>query len=668
MTSPKWPASRSLGLLLRRGLRTMIVIDLINILMYVAYRNFVPTTHNTVGDRAIFGFSVAIHVLLIVVAFCTIRVARIASVGVDASLMCAGVAAVVDIYQLSYTLGTNYVASTIVILATFILTDALYIVILLLVRFAYDWGAWTKYMRDSDNGRYDFFDTYVPPTPRGSSADDQLARDADADDAMNAIALFMSGEGPYRPEKRPDGNHFTDKLWPRLANGAIPLIATVEGPVLYYYIIMCVNTPMVQMSGWVFLAHVFTAAAALSWSVIDERTASIRGIILAYRWLLSLSLTLVVFDSMQMLFVKNADVGILIALRLVLLLCVLGYIVVIGLSDVRFIFPSRRLTLFFTVQYVVAGAVTFEGALVALYFAYAYAINLETVLWYNLVHLATTACGVYTLCVEGPEVLRGLYATGVAAIFILIYEIMIIGFMRRIPGAVVTEYVVQGALLLVALVYILAWACAWPNCTSEDGEAYTRIIRAERMTWRGVWAFFARTQHDVARVDADVKSTAAARWGAEKIYLIVTTMVRTFMLVEFVILLLVILVLAEGIGAPWYVWFYMVHWLPVLAAALCVSLQFDLELALTFYIVGAVMSLAADIILMVFLGPIYTPAGGGRGGVMTLFTLFYVCDLGNIIGFTLAHFRTHPAAYATLYFMRNMATRVHLEISQKIAT
>lgn len=668
MTSPKWPASRSLGLLLRRGLRTMIILDLINILMYVAYRNFVPTTHNTVGDRYIFGFSVAIHVLLIIIAFCTIRVAYISSVGVDAALMCAGVAAVVDIYQLNYTLGTNYIASTIVILLTFVLTDALYIIILLYARFGYSWNAWTKYIRDSDIGRYDFFDTYIPPLPRGSSANEQLARDAEDDDAFNAIASFLSGQGPYRPEKRPDGNHFADKLWPRLANGAIPLVVSVEGPILYYYIILCVNTPMVQMSGWVFLAHISTVSAALSWSLIDERTASIRGIILAYRWLLSLSLTLLVFDSMQMLYVKNAEVGILIALRLVLLLCVLAYIVIIGLSDVRFIFPSRQLTLFFTIQYVVAGAVTFEGAFVALYFAYAYAIRLETVLWYNLVHLITVACGVYTLSVEGPEVLRGLYATGISAIFVAIYDLMIIGFMRRIPGAVPTDYAVQGILLLVDIIYILSWACAWPNCTNKDGDAYARVVRAERMTWQKLWEFFARTSEDVARVDADVKSTAAARWGAEKIYLIITIMIRTFMLVEFAVLFLVILVLAERSDVPWYAWFYMLHWIPVLAAALCVSLQFDLELSLTFYVVGTFINFAADVILMVFLGPIYTPAGDGRGGVMTLFSFFYVCDIGNIAGFVLATFRTHPAAYATLYFMRNMATRVHLEISQKIAT
>jgi hypothetical protein len=670
-----------LGRCIKQGLRTLFIVNLVSVLMYMAYRVHVWTTTNTVTDNRLFLLFLICQSLNMGAMFVIVRVPGAASQALDLSLLLTSLNVIIDGYTLSYVLTTRYIDETIVINATFLCADIVCLFLLLYIRFAFARTDWDQFERQVNAREFDDWDTLytdlifkvtVPPATPGvggeiaPSGGVNLRRVRARD---NELALARSAA--VKPAQKT--GYIQAK--PAFAFGVIMSVMVVEFVLVYYYILITLSIPATisasgavtrQFSGWLYLLHGMTMFGALTWVCARESLVVVHD---AYQWLLGAAFALLLLDICQLIYVKGNDVGTLIALRVLLMLCAAAYAFAIIYSGVEFVAPARGAMLFYTLRLAYPALITAEAALVAFYFIYAVAVDLQVILYYNLFHLLTVFAAFATVAMASrtQTIMNGIAATTACAGILILYETFILGYLPNIPGYQPTEYAIQVPLVLISLIYVVIFFVTWPGTRDEDVVAYRRIAFKEKMTMDFALKFvFARDN-----VEGKLTELEGDMFGAEKVYFVATNFIRTTWIVEFVLTYLLLLILivvgattSSSSALPWYIWFYMVHWLSVLAGATVVTFQFDTEMVLTFGIVSILICLIADIILVCFV-PGYISSHDGRpsamfASIVALESLYIIVDVCALAFYGLLWYGLTPDAFLVLMTMRDLSSRVTL--------
>jgi hypothetical protein len=637
--------AKLLGRLIKRGLRTLLVVEFVAVLMYTAYRVHQPTTHNTVADRVLYGFAVMFHIINMLCVGLSIKLASLAGFFLALALLVSASNVIVDAYTLFYTVPRTFVVCTLVINAFFLCLDVVYVVVLAYVNRAFSYDAWIVYIRHVEGGRYDFWDLY--------------AASAKEEEAEGATPLKQRARWERQQQKR-------ETFKPRVVVGVIATVLPAELTLLFFYLLMMLSVKGAQFSGWLFGFHALTAAVAAVWLGMHTRGATEKQLTRAYQRVLTAGFFVILLDVLQLGVVGGADLGELIAVRALLLACALAYVVVMLYAGIEVVVPPQPHVIFYTLQYFVLTLLVVEIALVAFYFAYAYSVGAAPIMWSNLVHVATIVAAITALAAY--DVLQGLLVLAGTAALVLVYDILIVGVLKLIltgmnshaAHALNSAYVVQALLLVVCVGYLLAFVVAYLPARREDADVYRRFMDAEKL-WRRDWIGFiwpARPDaHPPAGADtAEERDEIASHMSAEKLYFVVTYVIRAVLCIEIVLVVYLVLIFVDGPGPAWYEWFYMVHWFSILAAVLLMMFIVDTKMTLTFLLVAAMISLVNDVVLIAvtgFLQPV--PAG-----TVAVQSFLIAADLAYIVFYAVIHIRMHPDAYIVLYTAPELQRRLTL--------
>ena len=128
-------------------------------------------------------------------------------------------------------------------------------------------------------------------------------------------------------------------------------------------------------------------------------------------------------------------------------------------------------------------------------------------------------------------------------------------------------------------------------------------------------------------------------------------------LVELVLIIFytVILAVNESTTTLWYQWFYMIHYVSVLAGFACISFELPMHTALLFLVVMSTVCLVVDIIEMGFLAKLVTD------GELSIQSFFIMVDVLQIVFFAMCVFRASPEAFGLLTLIKKLPDRLYLK-------
>jgi hypothetical protein len=583
--------------LVHRVLRTLLTIQFVSVLMYVAYRIHVPSTRNTVTDRVVFALCAIFQALAFLSIFLYITVPRYSHEVVYAAMLLVTLNLGIDFYTLAHVVDTKFAILTLVINIVFALMDATILFVLLHL--------------------------YVTAGPRPHTAPLELPPDTTG--GRNNVAREI-----------------------------ISTLVGVEGTLLFYYILIgiSIGTPVPHFSGWIFVLHILTSTAAVAWLVDPGAPARVTS---AYRWLLSAALLVFVLDVTQLGMVGSADVGTLIAIRALLFTVAVGYIGTIILCDAQLDLPPHTDMIFYAVQHGIMGIMLLEAFLVSLYFCYAVTTKTDPFLWTNLFHLATGAAALMTLSWPS-RVTLGAGVLGGAALFTLVYEIFVIGILLGKTHISVSAVMIQFVLLAISVVYIALSVAIFSGTSDQDVVDYAVFVKRDAhyvsAALKFMWPKDARGAN--AQVGGrELSDLEASRFSAEKIYYLVMYFVRPVCVLEFALLFVLLMILLQN-PPVWYEWFYMAHWLSIVAAVMVMTFSFDMEMVFIFLLASAFISLIVDATLIGVLD------GKTKAPVIAIQSLFLIVDLLYISFFGAVNYKIHPAAFHALADFQPLRYRIRL--------
>lgn len=590
-----------LNAIVRSGIVNVFIFQLVSLVMYSAYWLHEPERHHGYTARAIFGIGIFLQALYLVVTLMIWMVPTYTRATAAIMLFLAIVNALFDSYRITHTVAHTYAVFTIIIEASFLAIDAVYLGISFALVFGFSGDAWGHYEAEADA----------------------------------AVARWLSKPLSF-----------------------IALVVPLEFSFLYYYILITLALPMTQISGWLFCFHFFSASTGAAWLAMTapappkpvrdhppakrphKSPTAISNV--ALRSLLRLACFLFILDAVELSFVGGHDIGVLIALRALLFTCSIAYVLLIGASGVELDVPPKNHQIFYCVQYVLVGFVLLEICLIAFYFCYAVTIKANPFMIQYVFHILTITAAVYTMGVPPLSVLKGAMWLGVAAMIMLVFDIIQFAVIRAaVLNTIPTEYVVQSFLLAIDVVYIVIWGVVYIGTEDEDLVLYARFLEDDKF-------YLSRA---IEHVDpyTKAKKRKDVEYSAEKIYYVVTFLIRPVVVMEFSILLNYLLILIET-SPPWYEWLFMIHWLTIIAGVLVLAMQIDEQLALQFLIIMAVICFINDLILTIILGS--APA------LMVLQVFFLIGDVLYIAFYCVINYGLHPDAWGALYDLHSLKARL----------
>ena len=581
--------------LVHRVLRTLLVIQFVSVLMYLAYRIHVPSTRNSVTDRVVFSLSAIFQAFSFLAVFMFVTLPHHAHDLIYAALLFVTMNLGIDFYTLAHVVDTKFAILTLVINIVFTLMDAARIFVLLHL--------------------------YVTAGDRPHTAPLELPPDT------------SGGRHP-------------------VAREIISTLVSIEGTLLFYYILVgiSIGTPTPHFSGWIFVLHILTATAAVAWLVDPGAPARVT---IAYRWLFSAALLVFVLDVTQLAMVGSADVGTLIAIRALLFSVAVCYIGTIILCDAQLDLPPHPDMIFYAVQHGVMGIMLLEAFVMALYFCYAITVKADPFLWTNLFHLATGVAALMT--VSWPS--RVTFCSGVlggAALFTLVYEIFVMGILLAKADFSASAVTIQSVLLGTSVAYIALCVVIFSGTSDRDVIDYAVFVKRDGHYVSAALKFmWPKDSGGAAGGGRELTDLEASRFSAEKVYYLVMYFIRPVCVLEFALLFILLMILI-AMPPVWYEWFYMTHWLSIVAAVMVMTFSFDMEMVFIFLFASAVISMIADATLIGVLD------GKTKAPVIAIQSLFLVVDLLYISFFGVVNYKIHPAAYYALADFQPLRYRIRL--------
>jgi hypothetical protein len=693
-----------LSQIVRRGLRTLFLCELTAVLMFVGYMAqpwVVPTASNTFTDRMIFGLNMAFHACNLFAVFFCVKVPEVASffnlfIATSSALNC-----IVDCYNIFYICTTPSLVYTLVIAITFLFLDFTYVVLSLYIFLNTPTALWTAFIADSRH--YNFLDLYVISTAQieAIKRHDAIVRKLNRIRYESGLVYgaeidTAAGSRETRPylDGDPDDEYYngeknvTDEtihkvlaheynlgvFKPGVLRGLVATILPVELTILYFYVVTMLSSPVTNavITGWMYGLQILTIGAALATSsrLCVTRANAIR----AYSKLFSFSFMLVLMESVQLYVIgPTGDAGILIAMRGLLLGCLIAYILSIIFSQVEFDTPDHAEILFYSMQYVVYSLAVTDLFFTSFYFLFVSAAAATfPIVWSNLLHLFSSGSAIASIAwTAGEGGSAGIALLGISATIVLLYDSIVVGTVGTVwlplpsgsGGA--AEYVPQVSLLIISFLYVIvAVVCQAqvymdPDCVYR----YDALIESEKLSrrhWMQLFGFTAGGGRGAA-LAAPVTAQERQDFRAYRMYFYISYVLRVIFLMDLTLLIYFILVLVLNSNIVWYAWFYLLHFLTTVSAFMLMLLLFDMKLIYTFLTVSTIICLIADIVLIIVLQVVAPPYM--RLPALTAFqSLFIATDVFYVVFLAVSQSRADPALYVRLLLIPSVSKRLHLGI------
>jgi len=513
-------AALKLSKLIKNGIRTLIIIDLVSLVMYLMYRSVY--TQTTIYERTNLGFFIAGQMAIIVISIFFIHMPEYSSAILDLMMFFAFLNFGESVVEVVNALNVNFMTETIIITFTFLAINIVFLSIILIMRTA-KYEAWDKYRDMVNDGVFDIWDRF---------------RDMH--------------QTPYEKENIVFSSVDTNNVYfknPTMC-GAIFTLLPVEVTLLYFYVLFMVSEPSPPASGWFFCLHIFTISATLAWFLGGGNKREIKR---TESWMFQTLLLVIAVDLTQLVFLGSKDVPEVIGIRILLLIVVLVYLGVLmfamamdkyresaelkarknkkkALRTKKQTSPtmknrkkgeeeedittdseeegeeeeeeqrssggddndefddsdtvlgiSKPTLMFYFYQYIVPSVGVCDILFVALYFAFVSAMHLKNPMWWNTVHVFDGIIAI--LCsIMGSAALDCTLILAVTATLTLIYDIMIVGLMQgELPVEFSTEYVIEAFFIIFDVIYLISFGVTWINATLEDAEKYEMMANRDKI-------------------------------------------------------------------------------------------------------------------------------------------------------------------------------------------
>ena len=362
--------ARRLALLLQRGVRTLMIVQVVTLVMYSVYRTQVPSTTNSALDRITFGLTTSVGALNAFTAIMAIAQREWAMTSLQVIMFFSGFGICVDSYTLWYTPQTRFVNTTLAAQSFVLVLDVVFFFVAAAGLAGFSPAAWAGYESLRSTGEFDPFGVFAyevataRPLPEADAALKDLEMPLTRGERKRAARLAAAAQREAAEEMGDDDGDDEEvrhlrRRGTRFALGLLYFTIPFELTVLFFYVLYQVGFPSEQYSGWIFGLHFFTAMSALAW--LQERGRPLREP-RAAQWLTTLALSVLVLDAMQMAGVRLSDVPAIVAFRGVLLACTVLYVVAMYGAYVTYRAPTHAAVMFCALQFGAVSLVVFEGS------------------------------------------------------------------------------------------------------------------------------------------------------------------------------------------------------------------------------------------------------------------------------------------------------------------
>ena len=500
-----------LSRLIKNGVRTLVIIELVSLVMYIMYRSVYR--QKTIYERTDMGFFIAGQITCILLSIFFIHMPEYASRILDLLLLftfmnfCSSIVEVVNAFDV------NLMNETIVIIFTFLGINAVFLSISLVMRtLSYD--LWDEYYQMTLDGVFDIWDRF---------------RDVnhEADPRENMVFSAVEYNNVYFKN-------------PTMC-GVVSTLLPVEVVLLYFYILFMVSEENAPASGWFFCLHVLTISSTTAWFASGGSKKQIKGL---ESWMFQSLLLVTAFDLTQLVYVGSNDMPEIIGIRIMLVIVAFVYLGVLFYAmamdkyrekaaarkkpsskkrarvtlevaktsakqrkntsdedpeeietdeeerdsdddndeyEENIIEISKPTLMFFFYQYIVPSIGVCDVLFVGLYFAFVSAMHIQNPMWWNSVHVFDGIVAIICSFL-GSSALDCMLILVICAFLTILYDIMIIGLM---PGFLAprysTEYVIEVFFLIFDFIYIISFGITWINATMEDADKYAVIASKDKI-------------------------------------------------------------------------------------------------------------------------------------------------------------------------------------------
>lgn len=631
------------GGLIRRVIRNFGICELISIILYLVYRTYTPQETASANDAWVTGFSACFHVLSISAAIVGSKVYNAKKQIIGANLLFIFFALICDSFHLSVIVESLHTAATIVIVSTFVFFDIALALTLLYAHYGFSWQDIDAHETASNEGKYDEWD--------------------------------------YHKKLENGGPSFTK--W------AVSMALVIEATCLYFYVIFAFSIRMNEESGWVFLSHFFTCIVATWWIVVDEANTNNTA---AYNWLFGLAFGISFFDIVQIIRtarLPEGDIPLFVGIRAMLFICAMLYLVGMWYSGSKWARewqlnpPDSPVGMFVIIQKVFPPTTMCELMLIAAYFIFVCSVKSNSsIVWSIFLHFLTAIISTALTAASAPsstetpntayaELSKTLYKTTMALIVISLILFMNDLFVAQIVQGYELAFFIP--LIVVDIIYVFLGIFLLAKGTAEeeikDWVDYFILVAENQLTPENVTDAmldsYQDDEYDKYGKKKDVRakigfrkasdSTFAnlLRKGAVKIYLVIFIVVKRTMIVESGLLYGMLVTMVYQLEIPdaphgepeWYQWFYVLHFFPIVAAAMASTFRVDTELSMLFLIISALICLVADVFLVSFLITKVAIA------IIPAQFAFILVDISNIVVYFVLKFKTLPGSFSSLRYM-----------------